>query len=97
MKKRIAVFKNVKYDYDTIIEIDNDGKCFADKDSEHVRLTSDAVVDFQDLSKTDILSKQIEAIDAEIESVKVAFSEKINLLDQKKQELLALPSGECDE
>jgi len=98
MKKRIAYFTDEKgreHIYDVEMHswvLDEDG--FG---SEYIRTTEIETVEFSMLDSNKVSSKKIAIIDRKIKEFKAASQSKLNELEQRKQELLALPSSESSD
>lgn len=86
MKLKLALFKH-KHGF--IHAVNDVGGCYED-DPDYVRITEYIEVDFPELPKDEIVSKQVENLDKEIESTKEEAMKKVAMLQQKKQELLAI-------
>ncbi len=82
----IAIYKNVKYDYEVVREVTD----IKESDQEFARLTEIMDVEFTPLSNVDVNSKKIALIDEDIKKAKAI----LETLNQKKAELLSLPAGE---
>ena len=85
---KIALFKNVEYDHETIreyVEFD----MFAD---DYLQLSEFVEVDFPLLDKSEVNKKQVAIIDKQIQKVKADYEVKLNGLESYKAELLAIGS-----
>jgi len=83
---KIAQYKNIKYDFITYQEF----PCCFDNLIEYVRISEPIEVEFIMLPTGDIVQKQVDAIDNEIDRLKTEMLEKIDELKGKKAELLSL-------
>ena len=81
---KIVLAKNIKYDFDTVYEAESDGTFQHD---DYVQISEVIDVDFPMLEKVDINAAKITVIDKDIQKAKVG----IELLEQAKAELLAIP------
>lgn len=97
MKMLCAVFKNTKYNTTFIAECDETGECFADKSQGYSRLSHTIEVDFPDLPKETIIAKQLAALDRMKGEVMETFAAKLEEIEHKRAELLALPAPSADE
>lgn len=86
---KIALYKNLSIDCDMVLEVTN----WREEDEDMARLSEIIEVDFPLLPNKDITDKQVAAIDKQIKKVTADFEVSINRLEQKKAELLALPSA----
>ena len=94
MKKKLILLKNVKYNYDTAVEPNEDGEVSAHYlESEYVVMSKVVEVDFPELSNDEVVKSQIAIIDKQITKVKADSEAAITALVGRKQELLALPSN----
>lgn len=93
MKQRIAVFQNVKFNYDHTTTVD-----MAKDDPEYVRITEWVEVEFPDIKKEEIIKDMVSSLDKQIEVERAESHSRVNRLLNKRQELLALPQlKECIE
>lgn len=84
---KIALYKNIKYDYESVIIISDDSTIeYYDKDSEHIRISEFVDIDFPMLN-VDLTAAKVAVIDKDIQKAKAG----IELLEQAKAELLAIP------
>lgn len=89
MNKNLALFTT---SYGLVVALDSNGNDDMAQISERIE------VDFPELSKNEIISNQLLAIDALIDQAKQEAIDKMNNLNQRKQELLALThQGERNE
>ncbi len=66
---------------------------YHEEDSDYVRLTEVAEVEFTDLPKETVVPKQVALLDAKIEDARAKFHEAISILEERKSKLLAIT---CD-
>ena len=97
MKMLCAVFKNAKYNTTFIAECDETGECFADRNPEYVRLSETIEVEFPELPKETIIAKQLAALDRMKGEVMEAFAARLEEIEHKRAELLALPAPSATE
>jgi len=86
MKLKLAIFKS-PFGYDTAI---NEDRSKQEVYSDHTQLTEFVDVYFPELTKDVIIAQQVKIVDGLIEKAKQEAIEKMNELQQRKQELLAL-------
>jgi len=85
MKRRLALYKSTEHGFE----------CTANESFEevsgYVRLSEYVDIDFPDLPSSDIVAKQVAALNEEIQRVQADTERKLNGLRQQRDELLALP------
>lgn len=81
----IALYKNIKYGFETVKEI----TCFED-DSDYIRISDIAEVDFVALPSNEIISKEVDFINDSIQKEMADSQVRLNSLNQRKEELLAI-------
>lgn len=84
---KVALYKNVKYGFETA-----SGEGF--ENGEYARVSEFADIEFIPLPYGESEKMQIAIIDKEIKSVMANSEQAINVLEQRKAELLALPGAE---
>ena len=84
---KVAIYKNTDYDYETVKEVGG----WIDEDDEHIRISEAVEISFVMLDKSETVRKEVNAIDGQIKKVQAATQIKLNELEQKKAELLAIP------
>lgn len=97
MKMLCAVFKNERYNTTFIAECDESLECFADTSQEYIRLSATIEVEFPELPKETIIAKQLAALDRMKDEVMEAFAAKLEAIEHKRAELLALPAPSATE
>ncbi len=87
MKVKLAIYKSI-----------NNGGCLSfcnadifDRFDDYIKLSETVEVDFPDLPKEEVNSKEIAIIDKAIQNEMAKSESRLNQLKQRKQELLALP------
>ena len=94
MKKKLILTKNVKYDYESVVIINNDDDMsYCESDDDLVMLTEAVEVDFIELDNKTVINSQVVIIERQITKVKADAEAALTALDGKKQELLALPES----
>ena len=84
---KLVLLKNLKYDFETVT-IEDEGMNLAEYiGDEYIQLSEIIDVEFPMLKDVDINAKKIEVIDKDIQKAKAG----IELLEQAKAELLAIP------
>ena len=83
----IAQYKNIPHDYICYQEYPNQ---YYENNIDYVRLTEPLEVEFIMLPTGDIVQKQVDAIDNEIDRLKTEMLKKIDALKGNKAELLSL-------
>lgn len=83
---KIARFKNMEMDYFSICDWTEE----MTPDS-FIRVSEYVDVEFVEYSDQELVDKQIAVIDKQIQTVQAATSVKLDELEQRKAELLALP------
>lgn len=91
MKIKLALFKTT-YDSVTAIATGEDGMCWADEDSDYVRLTESADVEFTEFDRSKVVGAELKKIDAQEKKIRAAFSAAINELEDRRASLLSLPA-----
>ena len=86
--KKIALYKDVTYDWESVCEATE----YMEEDSEKVRISEIKEVEFDLLPYGEAEKLQIELIDKEITKTRADAEVKINNLEMKKAELLAITS-----
>lgn len=81
---KLAIYKDVEFNFELAAEPNDSDR--------HIMLSEIKIVEFNLLPNSTILNSEIGAIDAEIEKTKTETLAKIEQLQTKKQELLALGS-----
>lgn len=66
------------------------------RNADYIQLSEPVEVVFTDMPAQAILDQKLGALDDQIERVNLDHHTAINDLEQRKQELLALPSGDSD-
>ena len=79
---KIALFKSIEFDYETVGEPNLDGSASFARISEYIE------VEFTPLS--DVIGIQVAVIDKKIAAVTEEFSRTIDVLKDKKSKLLAI-------
>ena len=82
---KIVLVQNIKYDFGTVWIIGSDG--IPDMGDEYVVMSEIIEVDFPMLEEVDLVKAKVNAIDKDIQKAKAG----IELLEQAKAELLAIP------
>jgi hypothetical protein len=80
------LYRNVKYDYDTIYEVSS----YIEEDAELISIASPISVTFLLKSKEEQLVEEIAAIDKSIEKETEEMLKRIEILKGRKADLLAL-------
>ena len=83
-KMKIVLMKNIKYNFDSVLIVDDDGKTHTD--DEYVAVSEVIDVEFP-MIDVDIDGKKIAFIDKDIAKARAG----IELLEQAKAELLSIP------
>lgn len=86
MKKRIAVWKDTKQGYTFISEHEFSAG------GENVRLTEWLEADFVELPAKEVVEGEVAALDRLAEEVRAAAHDKLQFIERRKAELLALPA-----
>lgn len=91
MKIKLALFKT---NYESVMPISTgeDGMCWADDDSDYVRLTESADVEFTELDRSKVVDAELKKIDAQEKKIRASFSAAINELEDRRARLLSLPA-----
>ena len=84
---KIALFKNTKYDFESI------GTEQRAKNDEYIRLTHYVDVDFEPLDTQEVILKQVDALKATKQNLQAQLTHEMNEIDHKISRLLALPPG----
>lgn len=82
---KIALLKNVKYDYEVIREVDENGEPDEYHRDEHVRISEPMDVEFT-MIEADEQGLKVKLIDDEISKTRA----NLELLEQKKADLLCI-------
>jgi len=82
---KVALFKNIELDVECVSNDSLDGI------DQYLRLSEYVDVEFVMLKDDELVKKQVDHINNQIEALKNDMTNKINLLESRKQELLALP------
>jgi len=90
---KIAIFKNPTDDFTAVKTED------MEKYTDFIRISEYLDVDFVMLPDKDVVGKQVAALEQEKQDIQANTQLKLNTIDQKIGELLALPpaKGESDE
>ena len=83
---KIALYKNVKFNYITIWEVYDD-----EPPTEYVRISEVIEVDFPMLKNKEVTNKEIAVLEKEKTNIQAETQIKLNALDRRIGELLALP------
>ena len=97
MKMLCAVFKHTEYGTNVILECDETNECFADRHLGYLRLSETVEVEFPELPKETIVAKQLAALDRMKDEVMETFAAKLEAIEHKRAELLALPAPSADD
>jgi len=91
MIKRIILAKNVKHNFESIIELNEDEDELPDyyKD-DYVQLSGIVEVDFPEIAQESVVQGQIDILDKQITKVQADAQAAITALTGRKQELLAI-------
>lgn len=89
MKRKIILVKNVVYNFDAIIEADEEGVPLAYE--HHIALSEVVEVDFPTLNNEAVVKSHVAIIDKQIAKVRADSEVAVTQLVNRKQELLALP------
>jgi len=81
---RVAQFKSLKYDYITVSAEGLDGA------DEYIRVSEYIDVDFVERDPRETIEQEVDTIDKQIQTVQAAAQVKLNELEQRKNDLLAL-------
>ena len=95
MKVKPAVF-NDEYGVSCYLKIDGNGTCWADGHESYTRITENLEVDFTPLPRDIIVKGELKKIDAAEDKLRGAFSAAMAELENRRQNLLALPNKESD-
>ncbi|MFA5166775.1 MAG: hypothetical protein WC449_05820 [Candidatus Paceibacterota bacterium] len=93
MKKTIAVYKNVQWNLEIILEFD----ASRDTDEQYARISEPQEVDFVPREESEVIASQLKALDAAEESITQEALEAIKAIQQRKQELIAITHQSGDE
>jgi len=85
-KKKIALFKSVEYNYESIY--DENMEDFAG----HIRTSDYIEVEFISLNQVDIAAKEIAILKGVKKTIQAEAQNKLNRIDDKIKNLLALPN-----
>ena len=88
MRKTVALFRNTRFDFDTIRIANVDGTFYSD--SELVQLSHVIEIEFAELPAADVVKHQLDALDTAEEDVRRKFAEALATIDNKRAELRAL-------
>ena len=91
IKKKVALYKNVKYNYESIKVIKS--KYDLDywlKDGDVVMLSEVIEVDFPELDSIEVINSQVAIIEKQIVKVNADAQAAVTALEGRKQELLAI-------
>lgn len=91
MKIKLALYKS-SYDSITAISVGENGKSWADEDSDYVRLTESQDIEFKELDRSQVVDAEMTKIDAQEKKIRAAFSAAINELEDRRASLLSLPA-----
>lgn len=91
MKIKLALFKT-NYNSVTAISTGEDGTCWADEDSDYVRMTESEEIEFTELDRNKVVDAELKKIDAQEKKMRAAFSAAINELEDRRASLLSLPA-----
>jgi len=86
---KIALYKSVKYKHFSVGEVEA-----FENSIDFVKISESMDVEFIDLDKSEINKKELALIDDEITNEMADSESRINMLKQKRQELLAIGSDE---
>lgn len=90
-KKLVACFKNVNYQFDSVLGFDDmESMERFTSTGEYIRISEVLEIEFDMIDDADIIKKQVEAIDAAIEREKCECLARIESMQNKKAELLGL-------
>jgi hypothetical protein len=92
MRIRIAAFRN-KYGSTTIIESDEDGRCWADEDDSYARVTEFAAVDLPEMAHDEMVAARLKSLEAAEEKLRAEFLVAVSRLQDERERLLALPAA----
>jgi len=85
-KKKIALFKSVEYNYESIYDKDMEGF------DRHIRTSDYIEVEFISLNQVDIAAKEIAILKGVKKTIQAEAQNKLNRIDDKIKNLLALPN-----
>lgn len=91
MKIKLALFKT-NYNSITALVTEKDGKCWADEDSDYVRISESDEFEFKELDRNQVVDAELKKIDAQEKKIKAAFSAAIDELEDRRASLLSLPA-----
>ena len=91
MKIKLALFKT-NYNSVSAISTDEDGTCWADEDSDYVRMTESAEVEFQELDRSKVVDAELKKINEQENKIRAAFSAAISELEDRRASILSLPA-----
>ena len=96
MKKTVMVFKNVRHNYETIVDVGSDSSLLDSytEDDNYVALSEAVEIDFPELSNDEVVKSEIAIIDRQITKVRADSEAAVTALVGRKQELMALPSAD---
>jgi hypothetical protein len=83
-KRKIAVFKELKYNYESVCDEQFD--TFKD----YVRLTEFVEVEFPPLQSEEIVQKQLDALDMAESELRNRFQEALGGIERQREELRAI-------
>ena len=95
MNVKLAVF-NDEYGNPIYVKVDGNGSCWADGHESYTRITENLEVDFTPLPRDIIVKGELKKIDAAEDKLRGAFSAALAELENRRQNLLALPNKESD-
>lgn len=87
MKKKLAIFE---YTSGVLLGFQFPTESHMENSDEAVRISEYVEIEFPDIPRDELISRQIKAIDKEIEYARVNHTANIARLEQRKAELLAL-------
>lgn len=87
MKKRIAIFE---YTSGVMLGFQFFSEEHMEANSEVTRISEYVEIDFADLPREEVVSRQVEGINKEIAEARAKHADNISRLEQRRAELLAL-------
>ncbi len=89
MRKTVALFKNVRFNYETVLTAQSDGT-FYNSDGELVQISRSMEIEFPELPANEVVKNQLDALDASEKSIRKQFADALMTIENKRAELRAL-------
>jgi len=87
---KIVLMKNVKFNFDTVCKVPEDGNMSHYESNEYVMISEIIEVDFPELDNEIVIKSQVAIIEKQITKVRADAEAAVTALDRRKQELLAI-------